>query len=81
MSRNALIPSSVDRRLLSQLLQVHCGAVAWAAFCCLLSFLNPHWGIAGIAAYVLMHWGSIWWFNPQMHAVRAAIEASRAATL
>jgi uncharacterized membrane protein len=78
MARNSLIPSCVDRQLLDQLMHVHYGVVAWAAFCCFLSFYYPYWGIAGITAYVLTHWASIWWFEPQMHIARAAIEASGA---
>lgn len=76
MSRKSLISPAVDRRLVGKLLALHVGAIAWAAFCCFyLSFSNPRWAIAGVFAYVVMHWVSIWWFEPEMHIARAAIEA------
>lgn len=79
LSRKALIPVEVDPKLVNQILLAHVGAVIWAAFCCFyLSYRNPHWGIAGIVAYVVMHWINIWWFEPQMHIARAAIEEKRA---
>jgi uncharacterized membrane protein len=77
LSRAALIPDTVDRRLLNQILVVHIGAVLWAGFCCFyLSPRSPHLAIGGVVAYLAMHWISIWWFEPQMHVARSAIEGN-----
>jgi uncharacterized membrane protein len=76
LSRKSLISDAVGRALIDQIVAAHIGAVCWAGFCCLyLSSRSPHLAIAGIVAYVAMHWISIWWFEPQMHVARAAIEA------
>jgi uncharacterized membrane protein len=76
LSRKSLISDAISPSLVNQIIAAHIGAVCWAGFCCLyLSPLSPRLGIAGIVAYVAMHWISIWWFEPQMHAARAAVEA------
>jgi hypothetical protein len=75
LSRKSLISDAISPSLIDHIIAAHIGAVCWAGFCCLyLSPLSPRLGIAGIVAYVVMHWISIWWFEPQMHAARAAIE-------